>query len=127
MTGDQLSMLDELGRVIPSRVSDPDTSRVAERVVKVKAGTQRARLLEAFADRETWWSPATGPGFTDEQAMLMAPGVSASSEYAKRCSELREGGFIEPTGETRLGAAGTPRIVSRITDKGRAWIRENQS
>lgn len=124
MTGDQLSMLDELGRVIPSRTSDPDTSRVAERVVKIKAGTQRARLLEGFARAQWNWD---SDGATDEEAMEMAVGVSATSEYAKRCSELREGGFIEPTGETRLGAAGTPRIVSRITAKGAAWIKENQS
>lgn len=123
MTGDQLSMLDELGRVIPSRTSDPDTSRVAERVVKVKAGTQRALLLVAFNDYDC---TAQGCGLTDEQAMKAAPGVSAASEFAKRCSELREGGFIEPTGETRLGAAGTPRIVSRITAKGAAWIKENK-
>lgn len=122
MTGEQLSIddaLDDLGRVIPSRSTDPDTSRVAERGVKVRAGTQRARLLEAFHLFDVW-------GGTDEQAMKAAHHVTAASEYAKRCSELREGGFIEPTGETRLGAAGTPRIVSRITDKGRAWIEANR-
>jgi DNA-binding PadR family transcriptional regulator len=65
-------------------------------------------------------------GLTDEQAMGCAYDVSPTSEYSKRCSELREGGFIEPTGETRAGSAGPQRIVSKITDKGRAWIRENR-
>lgn len=125
MTGDQLSIddLPELGRTIPSRTSDPETSHAAE-PVKVRAGTQRAHLLAAF-----FYEP--DKGFTDEQAMRYACGVlelaiSPASEYAKRCSELREGGFIEPTGETRPGSSGPQRIVSRITDKGRAWIRENR-
>lgn len=124
MTGGQLSIDDALsdlgypGRVIPSRSSDPDTSRAAE-PVKIKAGTQRARLLEAFHD----WG---FNGLTDEQAMKAAPGVSATSEFAKRCSELREGGYIEPTGETRAGSAGPQRMVSKVTAKGAAWIRENR-
>lgn len=128
MTGDQLSIddaLNELGRTIPSRRSDPDISRAAE-PVKVRAGTQRARLLKAFAVHEIGRAIHEGPGLTDEQAMLCAEGVAYTSEYAKRCSELREGGFIVPTGETRAGAAGAQRIVSRITDKGRAWIRDNR-
>lgn len=115
----------ELGRVIPSRSTDPDTSRAAE-PVRIKAGTQRARLLAAFAVHEIGRAIHETPGLTDEQAMLCAEGVAYTSEYAKRCSELREGGFIEPTGETRIGAAGAQRIVSRITDKGRQWIRENR-
>lgn len=120
MSGDQLSIddaLDDLGRVIPSRSTDPETSRVAE-PVKIRAGTQRAHLLSCF-----WNFPG---GLTDEEAMKCAHHVSATSEYAKRCSELREGGYIEPTGETRPGSAGPQRIVSRITAKGRAWIESNR-
>ena len=122
MTGGQLSIddaLNDLGRVIPSRSTDPDTSRAAE-PVKIKAGSQRAYLLQAFALE--WF-----PDATDEEAMKRTGGwVKPTSEFAKRCSELREGGYIEPTGETRAGSAGPQRIVSRITDKGRAWIRENR-
>lgn len=125
MTGDQLSIddaLSELGRTIPSRKSDPETSRAAE-PVKVKAGSQRSYLLLAFHDFDR---NSHGYGLTDEQAMERCPGIRPTSEYSKRCSELREGGFIEPTGETRAGSAGPQRIVSRITDKGRAWIRDNR-
>lgn len=125
MTGDQLSIddaLTELGRVIPSRTSDPSTSHGAE-PVKVKAGTQRAHLLYSFNDYDR--NP-DGYGLTDEQAMALTLAVSPFSEFAKRCSELREGGFIEPTGETRAGSAGPQRIVSRITERGRSWIRENR-
>lgn len=132
MTGEQLNIFeaiedsepinpdDALADVIPSRATDPETSHAAAREIRVKAGTQRARLLDAFS----MWTHA---GATDEQAMLSTDGsVSPTSEYAKRCSELREGGFIEATGETRAGSAGPQRIVSRITPKGRAWIEANR-
>jgi hypothetical protein len=120
MTGDQLDIFDALGEVIPSRSTDPGTSHAAAREIRVKAGSQRAHLLWRFflVDDEY--------GSTDEQAMFYAEAVSPTSEYAKRCSELREGGFIEPTGETRAGSAGPQRIVSRITAKGRQWIESNR-
>jgi hypothetical protein len=126
MSGDQLS-IDDLGDVIPSRSTDPDTSHVATAEIRVKAGSQRARLLAAFHDVDVRINlSGLHEGLTDEEAMGYAIGVSPGSEYAKRCSELREGGFIEPTGETRAGSAGPQRIVSRITPKGRAWVEANR-
>lgn len=104
----------EVGRMIPSRRTDPGTSHKAEKAVTVKAGTQRHRLLVAFSALDD---------ATDEEAMEHAVGVAPTSEFAKRCSELRDGGYIEPTGEERKGAAGVDRIVSRITDKGREALR----
>lgn len=97
-------------RVIPSRNTDPETSHAAAKKIVIKAGTQRAYLLKAFS---------LLPDATDEEAMEIAyPMVLRGSEYSKRCSELREAGFIEPTGDTRIGSAGVDRIVSRITQKG---------
>lgn len=120
MNGEQVTIEEALADVIPSRSTDPETSHAAAREIRVKANSQRALLLDAFS----MWTHA---GATDEQAMLSTDGsVSPTSEYAKRCSELREGGFIEATGETRAGSAGPQRIVSRITDKGRAWIEANR-
>lgn len=104
-----------LARVIPARRTDPGTSHAAGAAVTVRAGSQRHRLLEAFALE---LAEDMG-GLTDENAMHLAEGVTVTSEYAKRCSELREAGFLEPTGETRKGASGMDRIVSRITDAGR--------
>lgn len=107
-------------RVIPSRTTDPATSHAAAREIKVKAGSQRAHLLRAF----NAISQYTDKGLTDEEAAQIAVHVSMGSEYSKRCSELREAGYIEPTGETRAnGSSGLQRIVSRITDKGRAAVR----
>lgn len=108
-------------RTIPARSTDPVTSHKATEEIKVRAGTQRARLLEAFG----WAAAESFLGLTDEEAAIWADGVSVQSEYAKRCSELREAGFIEPTGKTRRGASGMERIVSRITDKGREWVEAN--
>lgn len=110
-------------RTIPARNTDPGTSHAATEEIKVRAGTQRAKLLTVFRHGGFFGVD----GLTDEQAMEGAVGVSPTSEYAKRCSELREAGFIEPTGETRRGASGMERIVSRITDKGRAWVRDNNT
>lgn len=122
--GPEIVNLTGPGTIIPARESDPATSHTATREIRVKAGSQRAHLLKAFG----YW-PYSRDGATDEEAMMHAfknGWVNPSSEYAKRCSELRDGGFIEPTGETRPGTSGQARIVSRITDKGRDWLRDNQ-
>lgn len=103
----------QVGRTIPARASDPGTSRAATAAVTIRAGTQRTRLLQAFAAL---------PDATDEEAMEHAEGVSPVSEFAKRCSELRDAGLIETTGQTRPGGAGVDRIVSRVTDAGRAAL-----
>lgn len=84
-------------------------------------GTQQARLLAAFAQ------PAAADGLTDEEAADLADGVPYRSEFAKRCSELREAGLIVPTGATRKGVAGHERIVSQITDAGRAVVAHIES
>lgn len=114
-------------RTIPSRSTDPATSHAAVRAITVKAGSQRARLLQAFMDSYrieiSSWQGHFPSGLTDEEAMDRAVGVAPRSEFSKRCSELREAGYIEPTGETRPGSSGLQRIVSRITDKGRAAVR----
>lgn len=118
--------IDDIGDVIPSRNTDPATSHAAAAEIKIRANSQRALLLQAFSLHYRSRLSGEYRGLTDEEAMEWAEGVSPTSEYAKRCSELREGGFIEPTGETRAGSAGPQRIVSKITDKGRAWIEANR-
>lgn len=108
----------EVGRTIPARRTDPGTSHAAA-PPPVKARTQRAKLLESFG------LLSAAEGITDEEAMEKAVGVSPSSEYAKRCSELREAGLIElclyagtASPVTRKGNTGVERIVCRITEEG---------
>lgn len=107
-----------VGRTIPARRSDPGTSHDATNSVAVTGENQRGRLLKAFHAR--YGDDADDAGLTDEEAMNRAVGVTAWSEYAKRCSELRDAGLIEPTGEVRKGESGRGRIVSKITDAGLA-------
>lgn len=110
----QAAPSEEVGRTIPSRHSDPGTSHAAAQAITIRAGSQRARLLAAFL-RLT--------DATDDEAMAAAEGVSQLSCYWKRCSELREGGFIRATGETRLGSAGMMRIVCEATEKARTAVQ----
>lgn len=77
-----------VGRTIPSRRSDPETSHRAYREVAVlRAGTQRAKLLIAYGAK-------TEIPLIDEEAMVLS-GVSPRSCWWKRCSELRADGLIE--------------------------------
>lgn len=95
------------------RASDPSTSRKAAASVVMRSGSQRHQLLRQYADCE---------GLTDEQAGMMAglrrPGVG----YWKRCSELRECGYIQPLGFTRLASTGEHQQVCGITDAGRVVL-----
>ena len=90
----------------PGRTRNPDheTSTEGARQVAYRAGSQKARLLEAYS---RYWS-----GLTDEDAAAYA-GLLGTC-YWKRCGELRADGKIVPTGQTRMGSAGVPRIVCRL-------------
>ena len=109
-------------QTIQSRSTDPRTSHAAE-PTPLRAGTQRHLLLSAYhsnVGRE--WENNYG-GLTDEEAATFAEGVSPTSEYAKRCSELRAAGLIIDTGKNRKGNSGLDRIVCRITEAGKAELR----
>jgi hypothetical protein len=94
---------------LPARASNPSTSRQAAKSVQVRAGTQRHRLLQTYLN---------GPQ-TDEEAGnasgLRKPGCA----YWMRCSELRQGGFIQPVGLTRTASTGEQQMVCEITEAGR--------
>lgn len=94
------------------RHRNPDwvTSVEGAQSVAYRAGTQKAKLLDAFRD-------AYPDNLTDEEAAVRA-GISLTSEYSKRCGELRQDHAIvvvwlaegEPL--TRTGQSGIKRIVS---------------
>lgn len=92
-----------------ARRSDPSTSHEAAR--KVRTGTAKRKLLEVHARYPN--------GLTDEEAARLA-GLSLTSEYATRCSELMRAGYLVDTEATRLGESGMHRIIRRITDEGLA-------
>jgi hypothetical protein len=89
------------------------TSKRAARNIAPRTGSQRRTLLEAYAD---------GP-LTDEEAGQWT-GLADLPRccYWKRCSELRQAGWIAPTGETRLSTAGERQQVCEITLTGRLML-----
>ncbi|MGV8973209.1 MAG: hypothetical protein ACOH10_12880 [Rhodoglobus sp.] len=103
-----------------TRTGDHTTSAAGARDVALRAGTQAHRLLVAYEIHSS-------VGLTDEEAAGRAELLGSC--YWKRCGELREDALIETipgTGHdgvrTRVGSAGTARIVCRITDAGRAVL-----
>lgn len=108
------------GRKGRTRTGDHTTSAAGARAVAVRAGTQAHRLLVAYEIHSYI-------GLTDEEAAGRAELLGSC--YWKRCGELREDGLIETVPSpghdgvyTRLGSAGTARIVCRITDAGRNML-----
>lgn len=91
-----------------ARTSDPATSHAAVPAVRVRATSQKWKLLYAFFNG--------GPAIAEEAARrvnLLHVG------YWKRVSELLADGLIEETGETATSSAGEACRVYRLTDSGR--------
>jgi len=95
------------------RKNDRAGSIAGARAVGYRSGTQKALLFEAFV--RSW-----PEGLTDEEAAMRA-GVSLTSEYSKRCGELRQDGMLREVEVSpgvilhREGTAGVPRMVSAAT------------
>lgn len=119
-------------RAVPAaRLTDPATSHGAAAAKHGEPSHRNhlGRLLLAFRMWEQTCDPHLGTGLTSEEAAERA-GIPLTSEYAKRCSELRAGGYLEPEVDeegrevTREGGAGRPRIVWHLTAKGRRAAAE---
>lgn len=113
----------EFGAVSPARRTDPETSHAAARSIEVTAKNMRGKLLAAYG---TAIAEYRYNGLTDEQAQQIS-GLSPLSGFWKRCSELRNGGYIERTGATRKGSRGMEQMVCRITEKGTAALNKIRS
>lgn len=90
-----------------ARHSDPETAK--EAALRVRPGSARYRLLEAHSEHPD--------GLTDEEAAAVA-GLSLTSEYATRCSELVRAGLLKDTSRVRTGSSGMARLVRQITPEG---------
>lgn len=90
-----------------ARTDDPATSHAAAASVRLRTGSQKWRLLEAFF--------AGGPAIA-EQAARRANLLHAG--YWKRVSELLADGLIYDTGVTLVSTAGEACRVYRITADG---------
>jgi len=95
-----------------ARTTDPVTSHIAGNSAAIRSGSQRAQLLKAFQD-------AGADGLTDDQAgVITGLADKVGCCYWKRCSELRQAGYIRPTERTRTSRAGEQQAVSVITQSG---------
>ena len=82
----------------------------------MRATSQKMLLLSVYSQY--------GPMSSENAAK--AAGLSMRSCFWKRCSELcNDMGYLEDTGKTEPGDAGSARIVYRITDEGRSAVRRN--
>lgn len=110
MTYDEWAAIGLVNGWLGVRANDPATSTKAAQNLWVRAGSQRAKLLARYAH----------DAMTDEEAghasgLAMLPKCC----YWKRCSELRQAGYIAPTGEVRHSSAGVDQQVCSITEAGR--------
>lgn len=101
------------------RKSDPASSRAGAESIKVRRGSQRAKMLRAYLNVED----ATD----DESGAISGLSLNPKCCYWKRASELRAAGLIEPTGEYRNSRAGEKQMVCRITELGRSIVGELQT
>lgn len=104
-----VTKVDALDGAGQARADDPVTSKWAAAMIARSAPSDRVRLLRAHQ--------YAAEGWTDDEAAMRA-GLSMTSEYATRCSELRRMGALTDTIDTRESITGRPRIVRRITPYG---------
>lgn len=105
-----------------ARSTDPETSRDAGDDIEAKEGppgtirrgSQRHRLLTAYG---SWGCPA----MTDAEA-AGAAAMPVRSCWWKRCSELRQAGFIAPVGTRHDYETGATARSCRITEAGRSEL-----
>jgi hypothetical protein len=101
---------DDLDGGPKARASDPDTSHAAANAFSTwRMGSHKVILWEAYIE------VVEG---TDYE-VACAAGIPLDTEYATRCSELRNAGLIEDTGKRRPGGKSAERMVCRITQYGR--------
>ena len=114
MTYDEWAAIGLVNGWIGVRTNDPETSTKAAQSLWVRSGSQRAKLLAQYAH----------DAMTDEEAgnasgLAMLPKCC----YWKRCSELRQAGYIAPTGEVRQSSARVDQQVCSITQAGHDLLR----
>jgi hypothetical protein len=100
------------------RSTDPATSRRGAKDVLPRRDSQQGQLLRVYGTHRI-------NGLTDEQAGDLS-GLAQKPKccYWKRCSELRQKGLIEDTGNEAMSSAGSPMMICRLTVKGAELLQE---
>lgn len=115
MTYEEWARIGHMNGWLGVRNGDAATSRAPLPALSIRAGSQRATLLATYAQH--------GDGLTDEEAGNLS-GLSRLPRccYWKRCSELRQAGYVTVTGTTRTSTAGEAQQVCVITEAGRTAL-----
>lgn len=111
MTYDEWAAIGLVNGWLGVRANDPTTSKAGAQSVAIRSGSQRTKLLEAYA--------LYGNEMTDETAGILSGLHGKGAGYWKRCSELRRAGYIALTGTTGRSLNGSLQQCSRITAAGR--------
>lgn len=106
MTYDEWATIGHANGWLGVRRNDGATSGSGAKAITVRAGSQRAKLLAVYFTHSV----------TDEEAGEQS-GLSQLPKccYWKRCSELRQAGYIQATGRTRVSSAGVEQQICSIT------------
>ena len=94
------------------RKSDEATSIQGAKDVKFRRTSQAMLLLIEYRNHD----------LTDEEAGARSGLLRRSRCYWKRCSDLRDAGYIVKTGATRIGSSGSAQNVCAITPEGLAAL-----
>lgn len=101
-----------------ARTTDPGTSKAGARDVQVRAGSQCALLLRAFAEADARGTALTSYEAGDVTGLRARPGCC----YWHRVGDLKRAGLVADTGATRVMPTGSAQSVLRITDEGRRVV-----
>jgi len=95
----------------------PETERDSAISEYPNTGTKRLKVLEAITS-------AGEDGLTDYEGAIRT-GIYLYT-YAPRRVELRDGGWVEDSGERRtIPHSNKPAAVWRLTESGRYWMQKN--
>lgn len=100
------------------RTDDPPTSHAAAKSIVPGLGKQRAQVLTLIEQVDGIYSDGGATAYE----------VAARSEFqqsvvARRCTDLRDLGFVSDSGRTRPGSSGRHLIIWYLTDSGRAALK----
>ena len=116
MTYDEWAAIGHANGWLGVRRNGSVTSTAGTKAVTIRAKSQRHLLLSQYS---------MSSDLIDEEAgRLSGLADRPNCGYWKRCSELRQAGYIKPTGETRLSGVGVLQAVCKITEAGIQALRE---
>lgn len=108
MTYDEWAAIGLVNGWLGVRANDPKTSKAGAKAAVLTARSHRYKLLVCYQAAD----------LTDSEAGQASGLAQTGSGYWKRCSELRQAGYIATTGVSRPSSAGVDQQVCAITQAG---------